>query len=149
VQAAPVRTSSTIFCRVRTTVDERTGAVHDYTRKSDIQHSEIMAPEGAAEWSWIDLRCGTRLRLPNVERTLSSLAKRSLPCRASLMRIGRSRCCVASCATSSYRGGWWRISRCTIIPAATASPAARACDAHYAVYRRDWVWVEGARLEQR
>jgi ATP-dependent exoDNAse (exonuclease V) alpha subunit len=32
-------------------VDERTGAVHDYTRKSDIQHSEIMAPEGAPDWS--------------------------------------------------------------------------------------------------
>ncbi|MGR6331429.1 MobQ family relaxase [Sphingomonas sp. XXL09] len=31
-------------------VDERTGAVHDYTRKSDIQHSEIMAPEGAPDW---------------------------------------------------------------------------------------------------
>ncbi len=32
-------------------MDERTGAVHDYTRKSDIQHSEIMAPEGAPDWS--------------------------------------------------------------------------------------------------
>ena len=32
-------------------LDERTGAVHDYTRKSDIQHSEIMAPEGAPDWS--------------------------------------------------------------------------------------------------
>jgi len=32
-------------------VDERTGAVHDYTRKSDIQHSEILAPEGAPDWS--------------------------------------------------------------------------------------------------
>lgn len=31
--------------------DERTGAVHDYTRKSDIHHSEIMAPEGAPDWS--------------------------------------------------------------------------------------------------
>lgn len=31
-------------------VDERTGAVHDYTRKSDIQHSEILAPEGAPDW---------------------------------------------------------------------------------------------------
>jgi ATP-dependent exoDNAse (exonuclease V) alpha subunit len=50
-KAAPVRTSSTIFCRVRTTVDGRTGAVHDYTRKSDIRHSEIMAPEAAPEWS--------------------------------------------------------------------------------------------------
>jgi len=30
--------------------DERTGAVHDYTRKSDIQHSEILAPEGAPDW---------------------------------------------------------------------------------------------------
>ncbi len=25
--------------------------MHDYTRKSDIQHSEIMAPEGAPDWS--------------------------------------------------------------------------------------------------
>jgi len=32
-------------------VDERTGAVHNYTRKSDIQHSEILAPEGAPDWS--------------------------------------------------------------------------------------------------
>ncbi len=32
-------------------MDERTGAVHDYTRKSDIQHSEILAPEGAPDWS--------------------------------------------------------------------------------------------------
>lgn len=32
-------------------MDERTGTVHDYTRKSDIQHSEILAPEGAPDWS--------------------------------------------------------------------------------------------------
>lgn len=31
--------------------DERTGLTHDYTRKSGIVHSEIMAPEGAPGWT--------------------------------------------------------------------------------------------------
>ena len=31
-------------------VDERTGAVHDYTGKSDIYGGEILLPEGAPEW---------------------------------------------------------------------------------------------------
>ena len=30
--------------------DERTGIVHDYTRKSGIDHAEIIAPENAPSW---------------------------------------------------------------------------------------------------
>ena len=44
-------------------VDERTGAVHDYTGKSDIYGCEILLPEGAPE------RLGDRTSLWNeVER---------------------------------------------------------------------------------
>ena len=32
-------------------VDERTGEVHDFTRKSDIVHSEILVPAGAPAWA--------------------------------------------------------------------------------------------------
>ncbi|NUZ09064.1 MobQ family relaxase [Piscinibacter koreensis] len=32
-------------------VDHRTGEVHDYTRKSDIVHSEILVPPGAPAWA--------------------------------------------------------------------------------------------------
>ena len=32
-------------------VDERTGEVHDYTRKSDVVHSEILVPPGAPAWA--------------------------------------------------------------------------------------------------
>ena len=31
--------------------DERTGEVHDYTRKGDIEHSEILVPPGAPAWA--------------------------------------------------------------------------------------------------
>lgn len=31
--------------------DERTGELHDYTRKRGVEHSEIMAPEDAPEWA--------------------------------------------------------------------------------------------------
>lgn len=31
-------------------VDERTGEIHDYTRKSGVTHSEVLAPEGTPEW---------------------------------------------------------------------------------------------------
>lgn len=31
-------------------VDERTGEVHDYTRKAGVIHSEVMTPEGTPEW---------------------------------------------------------------------------------------------------
>ena len=32
-------------------VDHRTGEVHDYTRKGDIEHSEILVPPGAPTWA--------------------------------------------------------------------------------------------------
>ena len=31
-------------------VDERTGERHDYSRRSDLDHAEIFAPEGAPDW---------------------------------------------------------------------------------------------------
>lgn len=31
-------------------VDERTGEIHDYTRKAGVIHSEVMAPEATPEW---------------------------------------------------------------------------------------------------
>lgn len=31
-------------------LDERTGEVHDFTRKSDVREKEILLPKGAAEW---------------------------------------------------------------------------------------------------
>ena len=32
-------------------IDERTGEVHDYTRKGDIEHSEILVPAGSPAWA--------------------------------------------------------------------------------------------------
>ena len=32
-------------------VDERTGEVHDYTRKGDVEHSEILVPPGVPSWA--------------------------------------------------------------------------------------------------
>ena len=32
-------------------IDERTGEVHDYTRKRDIEHSEILVPAGSPAWA--------------------------------------------------------------------------------------------------
>ncbi len=43
VAAAAYRSASEL-------TDERTGTVHDYTRKSDVRHSEIIAPDDAPEW---------------------------------------------------------------------------------------------------
>lgn len=31
-------------------VDDRTGLIHDYTRKSGVSHAEIMVPDGAPDW---------------------------------------------------------------------------------------------------
>src|SRR3546814_20539751 len=31
--------------------DERTGLVHDYTRKQGVEHSELMLPTAAPEWA--------------------------------------------------------------------------------------------------
>src|SRR3546814_11043516 len=31
--------------------DERTGLVHDYTRKQGVEHSELMLPTDAPEWA--------------------------------------------------------------------------------------------------
>ena len=31
--------------------DERTGLIHDYTRKSGVEHTEILTPENAPEWA--------------------------------------------------------------------------------------------------
>ena len=31
--------------------DERTGLIHDYTRKSGVEHTEILTPDNAPEWA--------------------------------------------------------------------------------------------------
>jgi hypothetical protein len=65
-------------------VDERTGAVHDYTRKSDIQHSEIMAPEGAPGWSldrpalWNAVEAGERRKDAQLAREVQLALPREL-----------------------------------------------------------------------
>jgi len=65
-------------------VDERTGAVHDYTRKSDIQHSEIMAPEGAPDWSldrpalWNAVEAGERRKDAQLAREVQLALPREL-----------------------------------------------------------------------
>lgn len=43
VASAAYRSSSRL-------VDERTGQIHDYTRKSGVTHSEVLTPEGTPEW---------------------------------------------------------------------------------------------------
>ena len=32
-------------------VDERTGIIHDYTRKSGVEHSEIFLPQNSPDWA--------------------------------------------------------------------------------------------------
>lgn len=65
-------------------MDERTGAVHDYTRKSDIQHSEIMAPEGAPDWSldrpalWNAVEAGERRKDAQLAREVQLALPREL-----------------------------------------------------------------------
>jgi hypothetical protein len=65
-------------------VDERTGAVHDYTRKSDIQHSKIMAPEGALDWSldrpalWNAVEVGERRKDAQLAREVQLALPREL-----------------------------------------------------------------------
>ncbi|MBB5712786.1 MobQ family relaxase [Sphingomonas xinjiangensis] len=64
--------------------DERTGAVHDYTRKSDIQHSEILAPEGAPDWSldraalWNAVEAGERRKDAQLAREVQLALPREL-----------------------------------------------------------------------
>jgi len=43
VASAAYRSSSRL-------IDERTGEIHDYTRKTGVTHSEVMTPEGTPEW---------------------------------------------------------------------------------------------------
>ena len=65
-------------------LDKRTGAVHDYTRKSDIQHSEIMAPEGAPDWSldrpalWNAVEAGERRKDAQLAREVQLALPREL-----------------------------------------------------------------------
>jgi len=65
-------------------VDERTGAVHDYTRKSDIQYSEIIAPEGAPDWSldraalWNAVETGERRKDAQLAREVQLTLPREL-----------------------------------------------------------------------
>ena len=46
--------SATAACAYRAgelVIDERTGVVHDYTRRSGVEHTEIFLPENAPEWA--------------------------------------------------------------------------------------------------
>lgn len=64
--------------------DERTGLVHDYTRKSDIQHSEILVPEGSPAWSqdrpslWNAVEAGERRRDAQLAREVQLALPREL-----------------------------------------------------------------------
>lgn len=64
--------------------DERTGLVHDYTRKSDIQHSEILVPAGAPAWSqdrsalWNAVEAAERRRDAQLARELQLALPREL-----------------------------------------------------------------------
>src|SRR3546814_1670899 len=60
--------------------DERTGLVHDYTRKQGVEHSELMLPTDAPEWA------ADRERLWRSEEHTSELQ--------SLMRISYAVFCL-------------------------------------------------------
>lgn len=74
-------------------MDERTGAVHDYTRKSDIQHSEIMTPEGAPEWSqdrpalWNAVEAAERRKDAQVAREVQLALPRELDAEAQVALV--------------------------------------------------------------
>ena len=53
-------------------IDERTGEVHDYTKRGGIvAPSEIVAPEGAPDWVFDRANCGTAQRRPSGNGTRS------------------------------------------------------------------------------
>lgn len=64
--------------------DQRTGTVHDYTRKSDIQHSEIIVPDGAPAWSqdrlslWNAVEAGERRRDAQLAREVQLALPREM-----------------------------------------------------------------------
>ena len=101
---------------------------HDYTAKAGVVHSEIMLPEGAPD-RWLDRGC-------LVERgrgRLRSGTTRSWRARSSSAiprELGQSEAYSGwprtSCASSSWRAGWWRTSTCIGRRRRTASAAARA-----------------------
>lgn len=74
-------------------MDERTGAVHDYTRKSDIQHSEILAPEGAPDWSldrpalWNAVEAAERRKDAQVAREVQIALPRELDAAAQVSLV--------------------------------------------------------------
>src|SRR3546814_7389058 len=54
--------------------DERTGRVHDYTRKQGVEHSELMFPTDAPEWAadrerlWNAAELAEQRKNPTVQR---------------------------------------------------------------------------------
>ena len=58
-------------------VDERTGETHDYTRRSGVDHAEIIAPDQAAQWTrdreqlWNQAELAERRRDAQVAREIS------------------------------------------------------------------------------
>src|SRR3546814_10755093 len=61
--------------------DERTGLVHDYTRKQGVEHSELMLPTDAPEWA------ADRERLWNAAELAETRSEEHTSELQSLMRI--------------------------------------------------------------
>ena len=50
-------------------VQDATGQTHDYSKKVGVEHSEILAPEGAPDGCMTDRGCGMKSRPPRLART--------------------------------------------------------------------------------
>src|SRR3546814_16088180 len=61
--------------------DERTGLVHDYTRKQGVEHSELMLPTDAPEWAADRERLGNAagLAAPRKHATVAREYENALP----------------------------------------------------------------------
>lgn len=69
-------------------VDERQGVIHDYTRRSGVEHSEIIAPEGAPAWCfdrerlWNQVEASEKRKDSQLARELRFAIPREVPTEA-------------------------------------------------------------------
>lgn len=99
--------------------DERTGLVHDYSRKGGVEHREIVVPEGAPPWAQDRARLWNAAELAETRRNstvarefeialpgeLAPAERRALACEFAAELTARHRCAVDLAIHAPGRGG--------------------------------------------
>lgn len=99
--------------------DERTGLVHDYSRKGGVEHREIVVPEGAPAWAQDRARLWNAAELAETRRNstvarefevalpgeLAPAERRALACAFAAELTARHRCAVDLAIHAPGRGG--------------------------------------------